>query len=190
MPKVINLTSKRFGKLTVLKQSTVCGNRGQIKWECICDCGNKHIVTGESLRYGKSKSCGCYKENYKPKNMIRNRELAILKFQYSHLIRRHKKRFNTKPISFEIYQKLVKDSCRYCGVQFSSELEDRRCWTKSKGLISDTRVKVNGVDRINSEKGYVLDNCVTCCKHCNTAKNTMSEDDFYKWVKRVYEHTF
>jgi 5-methylcytosine-specific restriction endonuclease McrA len=188
MAKVIDLVNKKFGKLTVVSQSKKRGNRGQIKWDCLCDCGNKHTVTGESLRAGKSKSCGCLKESYKPTNMIEDRETAILKVQYSHLVRRHKKRFRTKPISFEEYRTIVRGKCFYCGVPFSTELEDRRCWTKSKGLISDTKVKINGVDRIDSEKGYASDNCVTCCKHCNTAKNTFTTEQFKEWIKRVYEH--
>ena len=190
MAKIIDLTGKRFGKLKVIKQSKIRGNRGQIKWDCVCDCGSKHIVTGESLRGGKSKSCGCYKQNYKPKNMIQDRELAILKFQYAHLVRRHKKRFKTKVISLQEYCEMVKDKCGYCGVIGLTVLEDRRCWTKSKGLISNTIVKINGLDRKNSDKGYTKDNVVTCCKHCNIAKNTMTEDEFYKWIKKVYEYNF
>lgn len=188
MAKIIDLTNKKFGKLTVVKMSKKRGNRGQIKWDCLCDCGNRHTVTGESLRYGKSKSCGCLKENYKPTNMIEDRETAILKFQYSHLIRRHKKRFKTTPISFKEYIMLVKGKCFYCGISSSMELEDRRCWTKSKGLISNTKVKINGVDRVDSKKGYVVKNCVTCCKHCNIAKNTFTEKQFKEWIKLVYEH--
>ena len=58
----IDLTNKKFGKLLVVKELKSRGNKGQIKWECRCDCGNKHTVTGESLRSGKSKSCGCLKK--------------------------------------------------------------------------------------------------------------------------------
>lgn len=28
-------------------------------WECLCECGTKHVVCGTSLRNGAIKSCGC-----------------------------------------------------------------------------------------------------------------------------------
>ena len=190
MPTTINLVGKKFGKLKVIKQSQERGNRNQIKWECICDCGNKHLVTGESLRSGKSKSCGCLKEEYAPKNKMKNREIAILKYLYSQIVKRHNKKFKTNIIPFEIYYKIVKSKCVYCGVDSSLIVEDRRCFTKSKGLVSDTIIKINGVDRIDSNKGYVKNNVVPCCKYCNTAKNTMTKQEFINWIKKVYDYNF
>ena len=53
---------------------------------------------------------------------------------------------------------------------------------------SDTIVYCNGIDRIDSSKGYVKGNVVTSCKYCNTAKNTMTQQEFKEWIVRVYEH--
>lgn len=58
MGKFIDLTDKRFGKLTVLAR----GNKdkyGNIRWYCHCDCGNFTTVFGGDLRSGASQSCGC-----------------------------------------------------------------------------------------------------------------------------------
>ena len=57
MGKVIDIIGKKFGKLTVLDINSERGNRGQIRYECKCDCGNSHITSGESIRSWKSKSC-------------------------------------------------------------------------------------------------------------------------------------
>ena len=53
------------------------------------------------------------------------------------------------------------------------------------------------LDRTNIRYGRLLvvehkgkDNSVPCCKYCNFAKHTMSEEDFYVWIKRVYEYNF
>lgn len=35
--------------------------KGEKKWLCRCDCGTERYVLERSLRYGSSKSCGCYK---------------------------------------------------------------------------------------------------------------------------------
>ena len=54
--------------------------------------------------------------------------------------------------------------------------------------LSDVILKCNGVDRINSNIGYTEENTVPCCKYCNTAKNTMTQNEFKMWIKRVYKH--
>lgn len=54
----------------------------------------------------------------------------------------------------------------------------------------DEVLKINGIDRIDSNIGYTKENSVSCCKFCNFAKHTMSESDFYKWIRRVYEYNF
>lgn len=58
MSELIDLTGKKFGKLTVICR--VENNKhGQPQWKCVCDCGNETIVVGQKLRKGITKSCGC-----------------------------------------------------------------------------------------------------------------------------------
>lgn len=64
--KVIDLTGKRFFKLVVLgldyKQQVIYKNgkkRTTYYWKCRCDCGNEVVRSGNSLRNGDTKSCGC-----------------------------------------------------------------------------------------------------------------------------------
>ena len=45
---------------------------------------------------------------------------------------------------------------------------------------------VNGIDRIDNEDGYTVENCRPCCKVCNYAKNTMTEMKFKTWVSKVF----
>lgn len=56
-PRLIDLTGKRFGQLTVIEQA---GNapRGGAKWLCVCDCGVRTTPAGGDLRLGKVRSCG------------------------------------------------------------------------------------------------------------------------------------
>lgn len=46
----------------------------------------------------------------------------------------------------------------------------------------------NGIDRVDNTKGYHIDNCVSCCSHCNSAKMGRSLEEFIDWIKQVY-HT-
>jgi len=186
MAIVKNIINHKFGKLLVVKQLEERGNKGQIKYECTCDCGNSHKVTGESLRSGKSKSCGCNRKT--PPNKIQDREFAIWSYLYSStVLKRNKKRGIVGDITLEDFIFLSKEPCYYCNLKDSNLAQDRRGWNKNK-QVSDTVVKFNGIDRTDSSKGYVWGNVVSCCKYCNTAKNTMSEDEFINFIKRVYEN--
>jgi len=58
MPRLVDLTGKRFGRLVVIKR--VVNNKwGQSRWLCLCDCGKKPIVSNTHLRTGSVQSCGC-----------------------------------------------------------------------------------------------------------------------------------
>lgn len=58
MGAFIDLTGKKYGRLTVIERTQ---NKGkETMWICLCDCGNKIVVQGNNLKSGHSKSCGCY----------------------------------------------------------------------------------------------------------------------------------
>lgn len=54
-----DITGKRFGRLVVTGRNQNDGIRWS-RWNCVCDCGNKTIVTRSSLINGTTKSCGCF----------------------------------------------------------------------------------------------------------------------------------
>jgi hypothetical protein len=60
--KVLDLTGERFGKLTVLKRAGVLYSNKQKAWLCACDCGATTVVCTNSLRIGKTVSCGCFRK--------------------------------------------------------------------------------------------------------------------------------
>lgn len=60
-----DLTGKKFGKLTVVKEDKEYRIKNNIKarhcyWECKCECGNTISVLGNSLLSGATVSCGCH----------------------------------------------------------------------------------------------------------------------------------
>ena len=60
MPKVLDLTGQRYGRLKVIKYVGV--KRTHKAYLCKCDCGTEKIITSSDLRSGRVKSCGCYKQ--------------------------------------------------------------------------------------------------------------------------------
>lgn len=53
--RVVDLTGRRFGRLTVLGRIP---GPSPIKWNCRCECGQLVTPRGSSLQYGSSLSCG------------------------------------------------------------------------------------------------------------------------------------
>jgi hypothetical protein len=53
----------KFGRLTVLElhpKRRRYGSNVHPLWRCVCDCGSGQLVLGESLRSGRTTSCGCW----------------------------------------------------------------------------------------------------------------------------------
>ena len=79
----------------------------------------------------------------------------------------------------DYFLSITSKDCNYCGSKPSQEV---RCKKNSIPYI------YNGIDRQNSDIGYIVGNCVPCCKKCNYAKQSMNVDSFVDWIKKVYNH--
>lgn len=55
--KKVDLTSKIFGRLTVIAEAPKRGTK--IKWLCVCECGAEVSVAACNLNTGHTSSCGC-----------------------------------------------------------------------------------------------------------------------------------
>lgn len=182
-----DLTGKRFGKLVVLERVE---NEGvQIKWKCICDCGNHHNVCGLYLRKEKCKSCGCICAH----NKEHNREKALFYRLYkTTIVKGAKNKGHETDLNLEEFIAMSKSPCCYCGLENSNYLKDissgKRKGITKKYVISDKVIYFNGIDRLDSKVGYYKHNIVPCCKYCNIAKNVLSVEEYIKFIKRVYEH--
>ncbi len=57
MPKLIDITGKRFGNWIAISRAANYGRT--TRWLCRCDCGTVKTVDQYLLRIGRSSSCGC-----------------------------------------------------------------------------------------------------------------------------------
>lgn len=66
MSSLIDLTGKRFGRLTVVGRAAdyikPSGKRCAM-WHCVCDCGKEKDILGENLKKGATRSCGCFRSD-------------------------------------------------------------------------------------------------------------------------------
>lgn len=53
----MQIAGARFGRLIVIRQ--IPDHRKNSYWLCVCDCGAEKVLTGNNLRRGLIKSCGC-----------------------------------------------------------------------------------------------------------------------------------
>jgi hypothetical protein len=71
MPKALDLTGQRFGRLVALERRR--GSRKEAAaWLCRCDCGAEKWVVTELLRSGTTRSCGClHKEQLSERRSVK-----------------------------------------------------------------------------------------------------------------------
>ena len=65
--KFIDLTGKKFNRLTVIRRAY--DKDKHASWLCKCDCGNETVVLGKYLKNGRIKSCGCFRKEYLKEKM-------------------------------------------------------------------------------------------------------------------------
>lgn len=60
MGRVLDITGEKYGKLTAVEFYTRDKHNKRV-WVCLCDCGKQVNIALDSLRSGKTRSCGCLK---------------------------------------------------------------------------------------------------------------------------------
>lgn len=135
-----------------------------------CSCKKEFITFFYRVRNGKTPSCGHINTYYKTGEHSACHDLMN---RYKHSA---KTRNLTFELSYEDFHTLVKQPCHYCGVEAT---QVRTCY-KCKAPCF-----YNGVDRINSDLGYVTTNTVPCCKVCNRAKSDMDYAEFIEYLNRI-----
>lgn len=63
MPKPLELTGRVFGMLTAQRPDK---STGRLKWYCTCECGGTSLALGPDLVKGKTASCGCQRNAFRP----------------------------------------------------------------------------------------------------------------------------
>ena len=81
------------------------------------------------------------------------------------------------------FANITSRDCAYCGARPQTRFFWRH---KSR---TESKERVNGVDRVANARGYTLKNSVACCKRCNSIKSDTSLRDFLRQVIRIAKHS-
>jgi hypothetical protein len=86
-------------------------------------------------------------------------------------------------LSFEDWCEIIQKDCYFCGSK--PILKEGKIHKKT-----GTQVPINGIDRIDSEKGYVKYNVRCSCSKCNYMKHRMTDEEFIEQVKKIWNNNF
>lgn len=154
-----------------------------ITTQCVCG------VVCERQRYallaGRVKSCGCMKGKMHAEIITKPDGYA----QYNKLLASYRSGAKNRNLCFELsfdqFKSIVIQNCHYCGAQPKLNILDKKEKNHPNHCAID--VYMNGIDRIDSNIGYIIDNCVPCCAICNRAKMDQPYDKFVNYINRLSE---
>jgi hypothetical protein len=113
-----------------------------------------------------------YETQRKDTRQERNYKAEAFKNKYviwNHYVKSAQKRGIDFTLPKTIFNELIIQACFYCTYKKADE--------------------VNGIDRIDNNRGYVEDNVVTCCQFCNLAKGTQHPQEFIDKMKAIHKFT-
>lgn len=167
-----------FGWLTTISG---CFTQGSIetKVRVRCKCGTEKTFALSYLKYGQARSCGCYR---------RSKEACSIKATFDDacsirdIYKDYEKKAENREINFNLslleFESFLFKNCYYCDLAPSNTHTHKSKYIKRE-------MKYNGIDRLDNNRGYELDNCVTCCKICNRTKSSFKADDFKIWLNNL-----
>jgi hypothetical protein len=178
-----DLTGQIFNKLKVLEifiDYNTKITKERTKWKCLClQCGNEVILSRSNVK--KQLSCGCLNPNKKTGTQNPNW-----------------KGYKNVP---QDYFTNMRKSAIYRNLEFNITIQDvANLFEKQNGLCSLTRLpiqfsetnknlqdsnKTASVDRIDSSKGYTIDNIQLLHRDVNQIKMYYDQDYFIKLCKLV-----
>jgi hypothetical protein len=140
-----------------------------------CVCGREKWFRHEHVTGDRAKSCGCL--NYEPR--CRDPRLRIARRVLAYLRVSARKRGLPFDLTETATAARIFEPCFYCGAAPSRVLREPARPFGRRGA------PCHGLDRVNADRGYTIDNIVACCFVCNTMKWDLSPEDFLRHVESL-----
>lgn len=162
-----DISDMEFGYWKVLEYagSRKHKNSSEAMWKCRCKCGTIAVVSGQSLRNGSSKSCGCWnKEVQKERLTQMNKDCAKHGGYGTRLYNIwHGMKERCCNTNSPAYKKYGAKGITICD-EWKDDFAEFRKWALNNGYRDDL-----SIDRKDGTKGYSPDNCrwATSKEQCN-----------------------
>ena len=153
MPKALDITNQKFGKLTAIKKAP--SRSGKTYWLCKCECGNEKEVQTSHLMDGRTKSCGCTNASINKKGQ------SVISFR--------------KRIKLALVE-AFDHKCCYCGIKDDVVIYDFHHLDPQQKLFGIAEASTT-----HSRQAYADEakKCVMLCANCHRKieKNLISLDN-------------
>ena len=157
----IDLSGKKFGRLLVLNDG---GRRNRkMLWQCLCDCGTLLLVKSQSLILGTTQSCGCW-HNEIVSNQRWKGYKEISRTYWSSVVLCAERRNHQFDITIEQAWDLYLKQNKKCAISGIPIIFSRSFTREAR------KIQTCSLDRIDSNKGYIIDNVQWVHKDINTMK--------------------
>jgi hypothetical protein len=150
-------------------------NKGYLKENVVACCETCNIAKGS--QHPQEFIDKLYSINIYNKELIKISNDIVDKWRETYLSKSnpkfsiYMKSANTRNIEFKLseneFNNIIINSCYLCGLETSD-------------------INKNGIDRINNNKGYILENCKACCGHCNLLKRDLLYENLLEISEKVY----
>ena len=101
---------------------------------------------------------GAIRKQLQKKKIVRTPEAEFGLYQTG-----ARRRFLLWDLTFERFMTFWQKPCSYCGEP----------------------IETIGLDRMDSEEGYNVDNVISCCPRCNRMKSLMNRDEFISQCRKI-----
>ncbi len=184
--KSVYSVGQYFGKLEIKEILPSTGSGSHVKLRCLCHyCNNEKVMAATNIK--KRNSCGCQQRSSvewksagpktKPWQLPKGESARRnLENQYKRGAEKRNLEYNLKT---EDFNKIVTGECVYCGDSLTNT-------KKGQGKTSGD-YHYTGIDRVDSSKGYTLENSVPCCWMCNNMKHTTCKEEFLSHIEKIYK---
>lgn len=161
---IIDMTGKCFARLTVLERAEN-DKYGNAFWICQCECGNKVRVSGQSLRNGHTKSCGCLQKEKARLRLFKHGRSIKRSTPWNKGIKFEKPPYyqQIKSIFYAMRQRCNNSHCteyaRYGGRGIKICSDWKNFANFYKWALKNNYKDGLTIERIDNDKGYSPDNC-------------------------------
>lgn len=176
-----------------------CIGHQEGKWKAVCTkCGKEQIIRISNARKRVSDGCsycsghvGQRVPNSGQQNIIKHITYSLDELSYREYkskitgFNQHSgRKYKEFKLTLDDWTSLIHSNCHYCGAEPNSnnQYHNRR-------KTNPEPFYMNGIDRIDPNQGYTLENCVPCCSICNRMKWDLPYNEWINHMHQILKYT-
>lgn len=178
-----NMVGMRFDNISIIERMpdyTLPNNRIEILFKCKCDCQQICILSKRIILNKRRKT---------PISCDSCRNKARWTTDVGKIYNEHYSTYHGSFVNAKVSQKKNKVKRRKIEWTLTNLEAAHLCmgncfYCDAPSVLPNA---MNGIDRFDNNQGYHINNCVSCCRYCNSGKRNFSILEFIQWIKNLNE---